>query len=291
MTASGPSHPLPTDPITVDPGGSAGGLGETRPRRVPADQPASRRANRRWWDHDADAYHLEHGEFLGEADLVWCPENLREEDVHLLGDVRGRRILEVGCGSAPCARWLVRQGARVVAFDLSAGMLRHARETGDRIAVQVPLVQADACELPFADRSFDAVFSAFGAVPFVADSALLMREVARVLRPGGRWVFSVTHPMRWIFLDDPGPAGLTAVQSYFDRSPYVEVDQDGVPAYVEHHRTLGDRVREITAAGLRLVDVVEPMWPEGFDGVWGQWSAERGEIFPGTAIFVTELPG
>ncbi len=50
----------------------------------------------------------------------------------------------------------------------------------------------------------------------------VMREVFRVLRPGGRWVFSVTHPMRWIFLDDPGEGGLVAVHSYFDRRPYVE---------------------------------------------------------------------
>jgi hypothetical protein len=115
--------------------------------------------------------------------------------------------------------------------------------------------------------------------------------VARVLRPGGRWVFAATHPMRWAFPDDPGPIGLTAIQSYFDRSPYVEVDAAGVPAYVEHHRTMGDRIREIVGAGFVLQDVIEPEWPEGFTGVWGQWSPERGEMFPGTAIFVAQLPG
>ncbi len=264
-------------------------LGVTRPSKRPADTDESRRANRRWWDADADAYHGEHGEFLGEADFVWCPERLREEDAELLGPVAGRRILEVGCGSAPCSRWLRTRGADVVAFDLSAGMLAHAVAAAGRTRIVVPLVQADALALPFADDSFDLACSAFGAVPFVADSAGLMAEVARVLRPGGRWVFSVTHPMRWVFIDDPGPAGLTAVQSYFDRNPYVEVDTEGVPAYVEHHRTMGDRVREIVGAGFTLVDLVEPAWPEDFDEVWGQWSRTRGEIFPGTAIFVCEL--
>ena len=90
-----------------------------------------------------------------------------------------------------------------------------------------------------------------------------MREVARVLRPGGRWVFAVNHPMRWMFSDDPGPDGLTVTQSYFDRTPYVEVDAAGVPTYVEHHRTLGDRVRDVVAAGLVLDDLVEPEWPDG----------------------------
>ena len=43
--------------------------------------------------------------------------------------------------------------------------------------------------------------------------------------------------------------------------------------------------------GFVVEDVIEPEWPEGFTGVWGQWSPERGEIFPGTAIFVSRLPG
>ncbi len=251
----------------------------------------SRAANRRWWDADAAAYHAEHGQFLGDADLVWCPENLRETDARLLGDVRGRRVLEVGSGSAPCARYLARAGAEVVAFDLSAGMLGYAQAGAARTGITVPLVQADVCQLPFGENSFDLAFSAFGAIPFVADSALAMREVARVLRPGGRWVFSVTHPMRWAFPDDPGPAGLTVIGSYFDRSPYVEVDTDSVPAYVEHHRTMGDRIRELIAAGFVLTDVIEPEWPDNFVGTWGQWSPERGAMFPGTAIFLSHLPG
>jgi SAM-dependent methyltransferase len=242
-------------------------------------------ANRRWWDADAEDYLAEHGDFLGAVDFVWCPEGLRESEAGLLGDVAGRRVLEVGCGSAPCARWLADQGAQVVGLDLSAGMLRHAVDAAQESGICVPLVQADATRLPFADRSFDLACSAFGAVPFVADSAAVMREVARVLRPGGRWVFAVTHPMRWIFPDDPGEAGLTVAQSYFDRTPYVEVDGLGQPTYVEHHRTLGDRVREIVAAGLTLEDLIEPEWPPDLDRNWGQWSPLRGALYPGTAIF------
>jgi SAM-dependent methyltransferase len=135
----------------------------------------------------------------------------------------------------------------------------------------------------------DLAFSAFGAVPFVADSARVMTEVARVLRPGGRWIFAITHPTRWAFPDSPDADGLVASMSYFDRTPYVEFDGDGVETYVEHHRTFGDRVREIAAAGFRLVDVIEPQWPDGHTQIWGQWSPLRGAILPGTAIFSCEL--
>jgi SAM-dependent methyltransferase len=175
-------------------------------------------------------------------------------------------------------------------MDLSAGMLRHAVRGAEQTGVRVPLVQADALALPFPDRAFDVACTAFGAIPFVEDSQTVMREVFRVLRPGGRWVFSVTHPMRWIFLDDPGPEGLKAVHSYFDRSPYVELDEAGVATYVEQHRTLGDRIRELVAAGFVLRDLVEPQWPEGHERVWGQWSPMRGRLFPGTAIFAAHKP-
>jgi SAM-dependent methyltransferase len=248
------------------------------------------RANRSWWDRDADEYQAEHGTFLGEVDFRWCPEGLREADAGLLGPVQGRQVVEVGCGAAAASRWLAAQGADVVGLDLSAGMLRHARLAANRTGVRVPLIQADATQLPLADESFDIACTAFGAIPFVNDSAAVMREVYRVLRPGGRWVFAVTHPMRWIFLDDPGERGLVAVHSYFDRRPYVETDETGSASYVEHHRTIGDRVRELVAAGFALTDLIEPEWPTGHEEIWGQWSPLRGQLFPGTAIFVAHKP-
>ncbi len=264
---------------------------EVLPARVArraAGQGETATANRHWWDHEAADYYVEHGDFLGDDDLVWGPEGLRESEAGLLGEVSGRRCLEFGAGAAQCARYVARHGGRVVATDLSAGMLQQGAVVGDRLGATVPLLQCDATALPFAGDSFDLVFTSYGAVPFVADSALLVRECARVLRPRGRLVFSTTHPFRWAFPDDPSPTGLTVRHSYFDRTPYVEESPDGPASYVEHHRTLGDRVRELTAAGLRLVDLVEPEWPEEHRQVWGGWSPLRGSLIPGTAVFVAD---
>jgi SAM-dependent methyltransferase len=224
-------------------------VGATGVARQHISTDENQRASRHWWDIDADNYQAEHGAFLGEVDFVWCPEGLREADAHLLGPVAGARVLEVGCGAAAAGRWLVTQGADVVAVDLSSGMLRHAVAAAAATGVRPALLQCDALALPLRDASIDIAFTAFGAVPFIDDSARVMRQVFRVLRPGGRWVFSATHPMRWIFLDDPGPDGLVATHSYFDRRPYVEYDPHGQAVYVEHHRTLGDRIRELVAAG------------------------------------------
>ena len=260
------------------------------PVRRDLDVIQSRHASRRHWDRDADGYQAEHGAFLGDADLLWCPEGLRESQVGLLGDVGGRVVLEVGCGAAQGSRWLAGHGARVLGLDLAAGQLRHAARLNATTGTAVPLVQADAAALPLGDATVDVAFSAYGAVQFVADLAGLFAQVARVLRPGGRWVFSVTHPVRWCFPDDPGPGGLVARTPYWDRRAYVELDDDGQPAYVEHHRTVGDTVRALAAAGLTPVDLVEPEWPLGHDRPWGGWSRLRGQVLPGSAIWVCERP-
>lgn len=268
----------------------AGEAAEPEATRRDAGVTESARANRGWWDRNADEYQIEHGTFLGDDRFVWGPEGLDEAEAELLGppaELKGKAVLEIGAGAAQCARWLAAQGARPVALDLSHRQLQHAL----RIGGSFPLVCADASALPFADASFDLACSAYGALPFVADPRLVLREVRRVLRPGGRFVFSVTHPIRWAFPDEPGPEGLTVSGSYFDRTPYVEqYIENGVgrAVYVEHHRTLGDRVRDIVASGFRLVDLVEPEWPAWNTSEWGGWSPLRGNLIPGTAIFVCE---
>lgn len=259
------------------------------------DGSAATAATARWWSAEAADYLAEHGAFLGDADFCWCPEGLRESEAALLGPLaglRGARVLEVGAGAAQCSRWLLSQGVSdVVATDVAPGMVAAAAELDARTGITVPIQVADARALPFEDQAFDVVFTAFGAIPFVPDPGAVHTEVARVLRDGGRWVFSVSHPIRWAFPDDPTAAGLTAVRSYFDRTPYVERDAAGEPLYAEYHRTLGDHVRDVVAAGFTLVDLVEPEWPADHTGTWGGWGPERGALLPGTAILsTTRLP-
>lgn len=289
---SGPTRLALVDPVsdtgTADPpvGGERAGYGAVAPGE-------SVTAARRWWDDASTTYLDEHGATLGTDTLVWGPEGLDEDAAHLLGpaaDLAGARVLEVGCGGGQGARWAARRGARAVGVDTSFGMLTSIDASDGGPA----LVQADARALPLPDGWADAAFSAYGALPFVADVDAVLAEVARVLVPGGRWVFSASHPVRWGFPDVPGEEGLTATRSYFDRTPYAERDEDGRLLYAEHHRTVGDWVRLLVAAGFVVDDVVEPQWPAPrADGreqpTWGGWSALRGTLLPGTVIFVTHL--
>jgi SAM-dependent methyltransferase len=262
-----------------------------RPERRASDATETERANRGEWDRYADEYQRTHGSFLGDAGFVWSPEGTDEGDLHLLGDVADRAVLEIGCGASQCSRWVLAHGGRPVGLDLSHRQLQHSRRIDDELGTRVPVVEATGTVLPFADATFDVVFSAFGALQFVSDEHAVVGEAARVLRPGGRFAFSITHPTRWMFPDDPTEGGLVADSSYWDRTPYVEVvDETGEVGYVEHHRTLGDWVRALARAGFVLDDLVEPEWPPGHDRTWGGWSRVRGLLTPGTAIYVSHLP-
>ncbi|TDO50072.1 methyltransferase family protein [Kribbella sp. VKM Ac-2527] len=255
------------------------------PQRTELTEAQSSRASRTYWDSAAGEYLEEHGAFLGDDRFIWCPEGVDEEQAQLLGSTRGKRILEVGCGAAQCARWLTKQGADVVAFDISVEQLRIGRDLDRRTGTAVRTVAADVTAIPFPDATFDLACSAFGALPFVADAEAALREIARTLKPQGLLVFSVTHPIRWSLPDDPTPAGLRITQSYFDRTPYVEVDAQGTAVYAEHHRTLGDWIQALTGAGFVIDDLIEPEWPAGHDQVWGGWGPDRGRLIPGTAIW------
>jgi SAM-dependent methyltransferase len=264
-----------------------------RSTRRPVDEATSRRANGPDWDRYADEYQATHGAFLGDTGFVWGPEGLTEDDARVLappGGLAGRDVLEVGSGAGQCSRWVATQGGRAVGLDLSFRQLQHARRLDDDTGVRVASVLGTATQLPFADACFDVVFSSFGALQFVHDIEAAVAETARVLRPGGRFAFSITHPLRWAFADDPGEEGLVASQSYWDRTPYVEVDDEtGEVTYVEHHRTLGDWVGLLAAAGFALTTLLEPEWPEGHDRVWGGWSRTRGLVVPGTAVLGADL--
>lgn len=267
------------------PGGhrSEPGAGNARDGGLVTQETADAAA-RAHWESAADDYQAEHAAFLagrGQVGFVWGPEGVTEAELRLLGPARnlvGTRVLEVGCGAAQCTHWLQGQGATAVGVDIALAQLRHAPRP-------LPVLVGSGVGLPVRDRSFDVAFAAYGAVQFVADLDRLLREVHRVLRPGGRWVFSVTHPIRWAFADDPGPAGLTVSGSYFDRSPYLErADPGGTVGYAEFHRTLGDYVSALRRAGFALDTVTEPEWPAWNVEQWGGWSPRRGTVLPGTLI-------
>lgn len=244
-------------------------------------------AHSRWWTLNAAEYRAEHGDVLGESDFVWGPEGLNEAEAFVLGDPRelnNARILEIGAGAAQCSRYLAGLGARVVATDISPGMLAEAAAINRSTRTEIPLIAADGLRLPFAKDSFDAVVTSFGVIPFVSDLKALFTGVANVLVPGGIFAYSAPHPVRWMFPDSPTRRDMTVTTPYFAADPYVERQSDGELLYVEYHHTLSEHVNGLACAGFSIEGMWEPEWPEGRTTVWGGWGPERSPWIPGTLI-------
>jgi SAM-dependent methyltransferase len=151
--------------------------------------------NRAFWDEDADAYQAEHSAQLDGDTMGWGAWNLPEADLRVLGDVVGLDVLEYGCGAAQWAIKLAHVGATVTGLDQSRGQLRHAKARVRAAGVPVRLCCASATSAPFRDASFDLVFCDHGAMSF-CDPYLTVPEVARMLRPGGLFAFSISTLLR-----------------------------------------------------------------------------------------------
>lgn len=142
---------------------------------------------------------------------------LDELEVELaLPHVRGREVLEVGCGTGLVLRKLAGAASRAVGVDLSPGMLAHARARG------LDVHEGSATALPFADASFDVAVS-FKTLPHVPDLHGALSEMARVVRPGGVLIAELYNPRsvrhlakQWL------PAGRVGAGT--ERDVYVRFD-------------------------------------------------------------------
>lgn len=111
--------------------------------------------------------------------------------LELLGDVRGTRVLDAGCGPGFYSEQLIERGAQVVAIDASEPMVKLARaRLGDRCVVQQQMLGAP---MSFEDDSFDAVVCAL-TIHHIDDRHAALAELCRVLRPGGVLALSTQHP-------------------------------------------------------------------------------------------------
>lgn len=243
--------------------------------------------NRKGWNYRAKSYQKAIGGADAYGDLMWGPNRYREDELNVLGDVRKKRILEVGCGAAQFGIELAKRGANVTGIDLSAEQLRHARANIRGAGVEYRLLRGDAENLSrFRGGSFDMVVSDFAAG--FMDIDRLLPEVRRVLKRGGFCAFSWASPIIDC-MTFGGSAPLHAfVRSYFDREPFVEGGKD--PTF-EFKRTYGDWVRSFARAGLFLEDLIEPQTAKGgthWD--WPQYRWQRTNVIPGTCIWKARKP-
>jgi SAM-dependent methyltransferase len=201
--------------------------------------------------------------------IVYAAGGPSEADLRLIGEVGGKRVLDLGTGSGSNAVALARQGAHVIAIDRSVAQLARGRKLASAGDVRVEWHECDAADLAFlrAD-SIDLVVST-GMLGEVEDIDRLLRQVHRVLRPGSVFVFSYDHPMALAVGREgeaPGalPLGSLEVRrSYFDTES-IEITHDDERIRV-WPRTIADVFASLHRAGYRVELLLEPE-PNGGSG-------------------------
>lgn len=174
-----------------------------------------------------------------------------DQELRLLGDLRGKRILDLGSGAGGPAVAFAQLGAIVIALDTTDERLARARAHAEEAEVKVEWRTGDLADLAFLRaESIDAAFSG-GAVAEVDDASRLFRQVQRVLKPSAPFVFSFDHPLA-LCIDDAGVVS----RSYFDPGP-IDVDRDGEHARI-HVRDIGQVFTELGRAGFRVDTILEP---------------------------------
>lgn len=170
--------------------------------------------------------------------------------IELAGDVRGRRVLDAGCGSGPLSEALRARGAIVAGFDSSPAMLELARE---RLGADADLQVADISRpLPFVDGAFDDVVVSL-VLHYLQDWTAPLSELRRVLKPGGRLLLSVNHP-RILEASDPD-ADYFSVTQYSDEYTFTNGQSWELTFW---HRPLHAMTDAFTEAGFRIAVISEP---------------------------------
>ncbi len=234
------------------------------------------------WDAIAERYQRERG--WPSDDLCWGHRVAPERELHVLGDVAGKRTLVLGCGGGQDLVALARLGATgLVGVDVSKTQLAHARENLAAANVTATLHEASASSLPMLEgASFDLVVSVH-AVSYIEHLDACFAETHRVLAPGGVFAFSTQHPVDCATSDAPPYA---FQKSYFEvvtEETWRSLGGEGAP-FRRYHRTIADLFQSLQTARFTIEALLEPrptarvVWEshEYFDKLG---------VVPGTLIF------
>lgn len=225
--------------------------------------------NREAWRRIARSYQAEHARF-DPTRLRWS-RGLYEDDLRVLGDVRGLQAIVLGCADGADVIALAAAGAIAIGVDFVPAQIAAAkRRAADAAADNASFVEGDITDLSrFDDASFDLALS-IHALDFVEDAERVLGEASRVVRPGGVLAIAVLHPMNQVLTEEPP---YTAVRPYW--ASYVDFDWDtgeGATRLRAYRRTVEDWVRVLTGAGFTIEAIREPRQDaiaederEGFD--------------------------
>lgn len=216
--------------------------------------------NRDYWTR-TQADWIEPGRRAWAKDEIdWGIWGVPESEVRAFGDLgelRGKDVIELGCGTGYFSAWMAKHGARPVGVDITPAQLDCARGFQREFGLEFPLIECSAEEVPLPDASFDVAISEYGASIW-CDPYRWIPEAARLLRPGGTLVFLRNSTISMCCAPDTGPAQESLCRDWFGLYRLEWVGDEGV----EFHLPTGPMLRLLRETGFEVEDLIELRAPE-----------------------------
>ena len=182
-----------------------------------------------------------------------------ENQLHLIGPVKGKKVLEIGCGGGQNTIALARKGAHAVGVDPSVMQLAHARSLAQSCSVNAAFVAALAEDLPF-DTAFDVVLSSC-ALCYIYDIKKAFYKVYNILKKEGIFVLSVVHPyfvaVGYYLAEDPDEPEIRNYLSWPETVTWDWICTEKTVKMWGYYRTLSQIINTLLETGFTLEKMVE----------------------------------
>ena len=202
---------------------------------------------KKWWEHASQYYQKESNIKIG---IHYGPGSPFEDKLKLLGNLKGKKVLEVGCGGAQCGIAMAKKGAKVTGIDISEEQLKFAKKLAEKNKVNIKFIQRDFKKFPeVKSNSQDIVFSAF-ALQYADNLLETFKEIYRTLKKKGIFVFSLDHPFFNAMIDEK--------RSYLHTGKFVETFSDKTKKFVAYNHTVSELLNTLISAGFIVEKIIEP---------------------------------
>ena len=219
-----------------------------------------KKINRIAWNLKTDIH--VNSEFYDNESFLKGTSSLKNIELNLLGDIKGKSILHLQCHFGQDSISLSRLGAKVTGIDLSDNAINYAQKMAKELAVDAKFVCSDIYDLPnVLEEKFDIVFTSYGVIGWLPDMGQWAKVISHHLKQGGHFIMVEFHPVVWMFDDD-----FKAINySYFKAGEIVEqlegsyADRNSDIQYstVTWNHSLSEIINSLIRAGIRITQFEE----------------------------------
>ena len=214
-------------------------------------------------------------------EVHYGPNAEGEKKLKLLGNVRRKKVLEIGCGGGQNSIVLAKAGAKTVGIDFSKAQLDYAERLAKQERVNVKFVELDMREVDNLKEKFDIVLSSF-AFQYVTDLKPLFRKISQIIRQKGLFVFTIGHPMAYAEKLKKSNKGIAAViYNYFKKEHRVWYwNFDRKTKFTDFHHRITDVSTALHDSGFIIEKIIEqtayppnknsPYYDPSYDKRWNQ---------------------